>query len=63
MSALFEQFLAGEDGISALLRALPAYAPQRGWMRGLCRQHRWRMRQPQQEPQQKHRKRKPGRHQ
>ncbi|WDJ48404.1 hypothetical protein JH286_06070 [Xanthomonas campestris pv. campestris] len=30
MSALFEQFLAGEDGISALLRALPAYAPPAG---------------------------------
>lgn len=30
MSTLFEQFLAGEDGISALLRALPAYAPPAG---------------------------------
>ncbi|AEL08147.1 antifreeze glycopeptide afgp related protein [Xanthomonas campestris pv. raphani 756C] len=30
MSALFEQFLAGEDGISVLLRALPAYAPPAG---------------------------------
>lgn len=30
MSTLFEQFLAGEDGISAMLRALPAYAPPAG---------------------------------
>lgn len=30
MSTLFEQFLAGEDGISVLLRALPAYAPPAG---------------------------------
>ncbi|WP_115554350.1 hypothetical protein [Xanthomonas arboricola] len=27
MSTLFERFIAGEDGLAALLRALPAYAP------------------------------------